>query len=604
MSSFIQPNPPLQQVRAIIGIFLIALTAQGVTPRVYEAQQLPTPGPAPELQTSQVVDYFGLPPVDSVLVVGNSDAGSPTQYPPQRKTAYSPGGETFFALYHDGSEPISKYWANNGGIEFWSFATTFVDAGVMWGTAPSVLGTEDGAAVSYHGTRIGAEGEWDVFFNVFDLAQDAWRGSVQVTPADEIPSTNAFLGAGGEGLLFVVGTEGEGSEVDVAHYRSLDDGASWARSLVAAGVNYTWLMPSGAADPVSGDLYVAYQDLLDGRDAADIVLHRSTDGGETWSSGQVAAPGAPGAQAVEPSIVVDASGTVHLLYQANLSETYGGGLSGLAVCGPVGVPWYVRGHFEGADWVPEGQPRPLSSREDLVAVPDSCGLTPDLATLATDTLSAMPQLGIDAGPGGGMLYATVSQPYLAVAGAGGGWEVCGPFQVWLQTLDLGAGANEFSARRQVSVISAVQGEQGRNANYAGISHAVPRVGPGLVWGEMWDALPPSQVMFSRPQSQGLEAEQNHVPAFGALLHPAAPSPFNPRTWISFELASDAALRLAVFDVGGRLIRVLAQGQTPAGSYRVVWDGRNDLNTPMPSGLYYYRLETGKSSLTRSMLLLK
>ncbi|WP_456424642.1 DUF1501 domain-containing protein [Rhodocaloribacter sp.] len=78
-----------------------------------------------------------------------------------------------------------------------------------------------------------------------------------------------------------------------------------------------------------------------------------------------------------------------------------------------------------------------------------------------------------------------------------------------------------------------------------------------------------------------------------------PNPFNPRTTISFTLARTAPVRLQVFDVQGRLVRTLADGLRPAGTYTLSFDAEG-----LPSGTYFYRLETMDGVRTRTMVLVR
>ena len=84
-----------------------------------------------------------------------------------------------------------------------------------------------------------------------------------------------------------------------------------------------------------------------------------------------------------------------------------------------------------------------------------------------------------------------------------------------------------------------------------------------------------------------------------MLDAAYPNPFNPHTTIRFGLPEPAQVRLVVYDVLGRLVRVLLDGTRVAGTHEVVFDA-NDL----PSGTYLYRLETPQGSFVRTMLLAK
>jgi hypothetical protein len=88
------------------------------------------------------------------------------------------------------------------------------------------------------------------------------------------------------------------------------------------------------------------------------------------------------------------------------------------------------------------------------------------------------------------------------------------------------------------------------------------------------------------------------------LGQARPNPFNPSTEIAYSLPSRSAVRLAIYDVKGRLIRNLVDGALDAGSHATRWDGRDAIGSPVASGVYYYKLEVGDWSDTRAMVLLK
>jgi flagellar hook assembly protein FlgD len=92
-----------------------------------------------------------------------------------------------------------------------------------------------------------------------------------------------------------------------------------------------------------------------------------------------------------------------------------------------------------------------------------------------------------------------------------------------------------------------------------------------------------------------------IPAVHALLQ-NQPNPFRPGTEIRYQLASAAAVRLAVFDAQGRQVRTLVDGTVAAGHHRVAWDGRDAHGRAVPSGLYFYRLVAGAFTATRKMAL--
>jgi choice-of-anchor B domain-containing protein len=83
-----------------------------------------------------------------------------------------------------------------------------------------------------------------------------------------------------------------------------------------------------------------------------------------------------------------------------------------------------------------------------------------------------------------------------------------------------------------------------------------------------------------------------------------PNPFNPTTTISYNLAEAGHVRLAVYNVTGKQVRVLRDGHQSQGLQSATWNARDDSGRPVSSGVYFYRLETGGSSETKRMTLLK
>ncbi len=83
-----------------------------------------------------------------------------------------------------------------------------------------------------------------------------------------------------------------------------------------------------------------------------------------------------------------------------------------------------------------------------------------------------------------------------------------------------------------------------------------------------------------------------------------PNPFNPTTTIPFTLPEAERVRLAVYDIKGRLIRVLADRRFSRGGHTVRWDGRDARGNEVASGVYFYRLSAGKYRTVRKMIKLQ
>jgi len=89
----------------------------------------------------------------------------------------------------------------------------------------------------------------------------------------------------------------------------------------------------------------------------------------------------------------------------------------------------------------------------------------------------------------------------------------------------------------------------------------------------------------------------------ALL-PNSPNPFNPQTEIRFDLAQEGRAQLSIYTADGRRVRTLVKGALPAGRHAVAWDGRDERGNSVASGVYLMRLESGKETAARKIVLAK
>ena len=102
----------------------------------------------------------------------------------------------------------------------------------------------------------------------------------------------------------------------------------------------------------------------------------------------------------------------------------------------------------------------------------------------------------------------------------------------------------------------------------------------------------------------------------AQLHPTKtrllanyPNPFNPETWLPYQLSIDSDVEIFIYDADGLLVRHLELGHQPSGYYikksrAAYWDGRNSMGERVPSGIYFYQLRAGSISPVRKMVILK
>ena len=162
----------------------------------------------------------------------------------------------------------------------------------------------------------------------------------------------------------------------------------------------------------------------------------------------------------------------------------------------------------------------------------------------------------------------------------------------------------------VSILDLIRVAQGIAGSPAAPTVRTDSVGAATI--EAWIVQAQLEDDGSLAFKQGVENLQNLlaslIPEATALLA-NYPNPFNPETWIPYQLAESAEVTLTIYDTNGQLVRHLALGHQAAGIYRsrsraAYWDGRNQLGESVVSGLYFYTLTAGEFTATRRMLILK
>jgi flagellar hook assembly protein FlgD len=84
----------------------------------------------------------------------------------------------------------------------------------------------------------------------------------------------------------------------------------------------------------------------------------------------------------------------------------------------------------------------------------------------------------------------------------------------------------------------------------------------------------------------------------------SPNPFNPQTKISFKLDQTRNIQVSVYDIRGRCVATLAEGIRAAGAHSVVWKGKDQTGRNVPSGTYFFRVDTGGTVEIVKAVLLK
>ncbi|MEW6049565.1 MAG: T9SS type A sorting domain-containing protein [Candidatus Zixiibacteriota bacterium] len=83
-----------------------------------------------------------------------------------------------------------------------------------------------------------------------------------------------------------------------------------------------------------------------------------------------------------------------------------------------------------------------------------------------------------------------------------------------------------------------------------------------------------------------------------------PNPFNAETVISFSVSVPGPVQLRIFNLLGQTVRTLDQGYAESGKHTVIWNGRDDVDNPVSSGVYFVRLEASDYSATKKIIMLK
>ncbi len=104
-------------------------------------------------------------------------------------------------------------------------------------------------------------------------------------------------------------------------------------------------------------------------------------------------------------------------------------------------------------------------------------------------------------------------------------------------------------------------------------------------------------------SEFVNTGDENIPNFRPKLS-NYPNPFNPTTTISFDLPKSGNVDLTIYNVKGQKVKTLTNEKYPKGKHSIVWTGKNDKNQSVSTGIYFYRLRSDNSTLTKKMILLK
>ncbi len=115
----------------------------------------------------------------------------------------------------------------------------------------------------------------------------------------------------------------------------------------------------------------------------------------------------------------------------------------------------------------------------------------------------------------------------------------------------------------------------------------------------------NQLTFSKEGPTSVEDLEKMSSIFTSFtLKQNYPNPFNPSTTIEYEIPTQGEVEVAIFDIQGKKVREVERTVHNSGSYRVVWDSKDEGGTSVASGTYFYRVQYNGTQLVNKLLLLK
>ena len=230
----------------------------------------------------------------------------------------------------------------------------------------------------------------------------------------------------------------------------------------------------------------------------------------------------------------------------------------------------------------------------------------DLAMVALFYGTQVPagfSLAADVNTDGVVNLADLTVVAVAIDAAGGGAN-----QLSLQEVELAL----LIAAEQAVELEAAAGAPGRAGTFGGTVVLSARLAAqnvsNVLAAARTDVRKPQKGFAVLEKFLALLTELTATPETTALL-PNYPNPFNPETWIPYHLATDAEVKMTIYNVRADVVRALILGHQAAGVYEsrgraAYWDGKNQLGEKVASGVYFYTLTAGDFTATRKLLIAK
>ncbi|MCK4654864.1 MAG: T9SS type A sorting domain-containing protein [Candidatus Cloacimonetes bacterium] len=102
----------------------------------------------------------------------------------------------------------------------------------------------------------------------------------------------------------------------------------------------------------------------------------------------------------------------------------------------------------------------------------------------------------------------------------------------------------------------------------------------------------------------LTSAEGVYPVFSTKLNPNFPNPFNPETTISFSIIEDCRVTIDVYNIRGQKVKTLVNEKLNAGAHQVIWHGKDENGKSVSSGIYFYKMNSGRYTSVKKMILMK
>ncbi|HET7225331.1 MAG TPA: FlgD immunoglobulin-like domain containing protein, partial [Candidatus Eisenbacteria bacterium] len=322
------------------------------------------------------------------------------------------------------------------------------------------------------------------------------------------------------------------------------------------------------------------------RDSRDVVLVRSTDGGQSWSPKVRVNDSPAGVDDCLPRVAVDAAGRVHVAWYDRRDDPG---------CGSIARTYWAHsddGAFTfassmalssaGTNWTAFGAP--TENIGDFLA----------LATNGNDAYVAW----VDAGGPDPDLYRAIITDQATAAYAAQVWCLWSGAAVILDyRLPAGLPAGTVSVHRTGGAGAPVVLTSGRSPLEGAYSLEDRDVAPGVSY--------TYTVLLDQGSSGKLALGTVTITIPGPVtkleLGRPEPNPSSGQVKVRLGLPDDRVATVSLYNVAGQRVRRLVNGALHAGAQDLLWDGRDDAGRPLPSGVYFVRLQAGREQLSREVL---